>query len=344
MAKEVINPEILKSLRRQANLSQTKLAEVARVGKATIARIEGGKGSANTTTVTRLADALGVSPTDMADGPARTADSFDRERECRRLGYRRLKTIVRETTALSFRMVEKRYGISWQQQIELAPLFSALLAEGSLAWRKEQMEQAEKAAKVLEDADYGHCMFMKGTMRAEAGVAAEQESIEQFDIFGKITLEDSDRDPCLPWTDPFSRYLQHLVERSGSQSIKVLPHDDESKIDGWNWTTAVHLKDHAGLEYSIDAAELERLTGGDRWAMMALTRSHVKLDDIPDKLMGEDAAADRIAWLGRQVPQSEVEEAEAEDMRWKELLLNFGPNVPVADAGDHPAAEEHSNG
>ncbi len=341
MAKEAIHPEILKSLRRQANLSQTKLAEVARVGKATIARIEGGKGSANTTTVTWLADALGVSPSDMVDGPTKTVDSFDRERECRHLGYRRLKTIVRETTALSFRMVEKRYGISWQQQIELAPLFAALLAEGSLAWRKEQLEQAEKAANILEAADCGHRLFVVAAARAEEGVAAKQESIEQCDIFGKITC---DSDPFLDdWTDPFSRYLQHLVKHS--ETIKVVPHGDDSDNDYWNWATAVRFKDHASLEYSIDAAELERLTGGDRWAMMALTRSHVKLDDIPDKLMGEDAAADRIAWLGRQVPQSEIEEAEAEDLRWQELLLrDFGPNVPGVDPSDHLAAEEHSNG
>jgi len=337
MAKETINSQTLKVLRKQAKLSQQKLADISRVSKPTIARIEGGKPFANTTTIKRLATALGVKPEDLSDNPKKDMDS--REKEPRVMGYTILKGLVQENTVISFHMVKQRYGFSVAQLVSLAPLFAALLAEGSLAWRKKKMEQAEHAIKDLEAADTGHRGFGVAAGIAQDDGGEEQISIDQGDIFGKVTYEYEFRRTD-DWTDPFSCYLQHLAKDIGSQFINVIPHDSYGRYADreyfQDWTTDVHLGDHGGLEYHLDAMELERLTGGDLWAKKALCRSHVTVADIPEELKGDEAEAERVAWLVKHVPQSEIDEDNA---IYAQLFNKINPS----DKEDGSSKEEHSN-
>ena len=335
MAKETISSQTLKVLRKQAKLSQQKLADISRVSKPTIARIEGGKSFANTTTINRLATALGVKPEDLSNNPK---DMDSPEKKLRVMGYEILKRAVQENTVISFHMVEQRYGFSVTQLISLAPLFAALLAEGSLAWRKKKMEQAEQAIEDLYAADTGHMGFVVAAGAAEDGGYAEQVSIEQRDIFGKVTFEDEFR-RGYDWADPFSCYLQHLAKDIGSQFIDVIPHDDswgryEDREYFQNWTTDVNLGDHGGLEYHLDAMELERLTGGDLWAKKALSRSHVTVADIPEELKSDEAEAERVAWLVKHVPQSEIDEQNAFYAQFK---------INRSNKEDGSSKKEHSN-
>ena len=108
MTKTSINPETLKHYRKQSNLSQANLAEVSRVSKKTIARIETGQSSANSNTVKRLADTLGVTPGDLFNGPG----SDEKKMRHSRYGFRTLKATINENTSLAFQMVERCYGIS----------------------------------------------------------------------------------------------------------------------------------------------------------------------------------------------------------------------------------------
>lgn len=59
----------LRFVRESKGMSQEKLAEKAKVGRATIARLEKGKVGANGLTLEKLAQALGVSRTDLKDEP-----------------------------------------------------------------------------------------------------------------------------------------------------------------------------------------------------------------------------------------------------------------------------------
>ncbi len=114
------------------------------VSKKTIARIEGGKSSANTVIVKRLAEALDVRPKDLS-GQSGLSEEDETKEKMRRTGFRALKTPIRENTDLAFQMVEKRYGISQRGQVSLAPL----LAEGSLDWRRQKHDEAGKAIDTL---------------------------------------------------------------------------------------------------------------------------------------------------------------------------------------------------
>lgn len=56
-------------------------------------------------------------------------------------------------------------------------------------------------------------------------------------------------------------------------------------------------------DYRINYAELQRLAGDDDWANRALKHGHVKLQDIPEIMLGDDARDKRIEWLGHRVPR-----------------------------------------
>lgn len=112
----------------------------------------------------------------------------------------------------------------------------------------------------------------------------------------------------------------------------MIPHDcyeryaDDPKYESFkDWTTCVRFGDYGSLEYHLDAMELERLTGGDVWAKMALCRADVNVADIPEELRGDDATAERIAWLVRHIPQGEIDEAKAASAQ---LMIDLGLGPP----------------
>ena len=334
MTIESINPKTLKQYRKSTSLSQQGLADVSKVSKKTIARIESGKSSANSNSVSRLATALGVRPEDLS------GQSGTGEREKRLSEFRTLSAPIHQNTWLALQMVEKHYGISPRVQITMAPLFAALLAEGSLVWRQRKLEQAEKAASTLMDADYGHRLFVIGGGRAEEGVYAERESIEQRDVFGEKVMEyaadDMVTDP--EPTDPFTEYLRHLAKQSGSEFIRILP--EATKIEDFDehddWMTTNQFA-HSSVYYSINPAELDRLAGDGRWARMALRRGHVKIADIPEHLLDDDASEERSAWLESKLPQAEREEVEARD---RELAASFGGTILLDEKNESESFSE----
>lgn len=310
-----INPETLKQCRKRGGLSQEGLAKVSKVSKKTIARIEAGRPSANSTSIKRLSDALRVTPEKLS------GQSGPDERDKRNLGYCTLRTSIDGNAGLAFQMVEKCYGISQQNQIALAPLFTALLAEGSLAWRRQKLEEAEEAANTLMDADYGHRLFVVAGARAEEGAHAERESIERRDVFGEKVMEyaaDSmGIDP--ESTDPFTEYLKRFAGQSGAELVRIPTETMSGSGDFYEWEASSQFG-ASSVSYSINPEELDRLTGGDRWARTALQRGHVKIADIPEDLLDDDVSDKRIEWLGNKISQDERDEFEA----WVcEILASF---------------------
>ena len=307
----IIKSETLKAFRSRHSMSQADLSRATdgneRVSVSTIKRIESANGEydANARIVKKLAEVLKVQPEDLTKEPQppQAQDDDDRKKLLRESGYSPLKAVVDGETALAFQMVELLYGIPIRSQILMAPLFSALLAEGSFAWRRERLEAIDAAANELMSQGGGSFSFANAVCRVQNGARDEEDSISKRDLFGKEVGEDTydlGFDPSK--NNPFADYLQDFATASRAENIAFDP--DEFG----DWKTPEGLP-----EYRIAPDVIEKLTGGDYWAEFALLRGFARLRDIPENLRGENVADTRIEWLASQVPTEERE-------RWEKMI------------------------
>lgn len=313
-----IRSDTLKVLRKRHGMSQVDLSRATdgleRVSVSTIKRIESANGDydANARVIKNLAEVLKVRPEDLAEEPRAQDDS---EKRLREFGYRPLKAVVDGETALAFQMVEHLYGIPIRSQILMAPLFAALLAEGSLSWRRERLAEIDEAAGQLMASGGGHLSFAYAAYRVQDGSADEADSIEKRDLFGKEVGQDTFELGFNPsQNNPFADYLRNFANVSGATGIAF----DPDELGDW--------KTPEGLpEYRIGAEFIKNLTGGDSWAEFALLRGFARIRDIPEDLAGEEATEARVEWLASKVP---TEERERQEKMFEEFLdVTPTPNV-----------------
>jgi len=300
-----INPEALKRRREAMNMSQDDLADAATVAKKTIQLIETRRtGRSNARTVANLARALKVSPDDLARAP-----SDEDDEGLRVYGYRQVKTYIDGDTSLAFQAVEHLYGISVQTQIDMAPLFAALLAEGSLARRRHCLSEIGEASGRLMSLAGGHLSFAFAAHRVEEGEGREESSIRKRDVFGHHVSEDAFEFGYDPYKrNPFSDYLEEFAKSVGAEHVAFDP-DGE---DGVNRT---------GFPYFRIAEDLIlKMTDGDPMALHALRRGHASIGAIPKDLRGEEAGKTRAAWLASRVPIDEHKAILAQQAEWAEFL------------------------
>ena len=134
-----IDPDRLRSLRKKNRLTRLELEKKCGINKRTIQRLESKSESqrcqkSQEHTVNSLAKALGVEAGVLTgelplpeSGKAHASDS-----ERVQIGAQ-----VAPKVRLAYDLIKRRYGVSTTEIINMAPLFFALLAEGSLAWRRE---------------------------------------------------------------------------------------------------------------------------------------------------------------------------------------------------------------
>jgi transcriptional regulator with XRE-family HTH domain len=293
-----IHPTAIRAFREQKRWTQAQLAEATkgkdRVSLPTIKRIEGKKDgayAANGRKAEALAKALGVSIAELATAPT---PQRDQEEVLKKSGYRPLRTMVDAETALAFNMVQHIFGISIKSQIEMAPLFVALLAEGSIAWRRKRVAEIEEAASHLHSLGGGHLSFAFAAYRAADGAVVERQSIAKRDLFAEYVSDeafDLGFDPSE--NNPFADYLEDFAKNVATTTVTF------DKSLGW--------KTSEGLPgYRIGAEVIEQLTNGDPDAEYALLRGHFRLKDIPKNLIGEDKNEDRVAWMIARIPEQEL--------------------------------------
>jgi transcriptional regulator with XRE-family HTH domain len=319
-----IHPGALKHHRNKKNWTQEQLAEATKgknkVGPATIKRIEStktGTYSAQDRIAEALAKALGVSVGDLSKPPT---DDAEREASLKQHGYRPLRTMLDAETALAFNMVQQVYGIPIRSQILMAPLFTALLAEGSLAWRRERVSEIEAATATLMSLGEGHFSFAKSAERSKEGARLERACIEQRDLFGKDIWEavyDLGYDPSA--NNPFADYLKHFAKKAGASTVSF-----KGDWSSAGWKTSEGLP-----AYRIGADLISNATGDDPDAEYALLRGYVRLKDIPAELLGADQEDARIAWIISRIPEEEVARRKAE---WESLLSEFS-DVDQSEVG-----------
>ncbi len=278
-----IDSERLRTLRMGKSLSRPQLAKRSGVTERTIQRLENEPQKSRKNredTLNRLSKALGVEPgvlTGEVPLPEyNNALAADRERV-------QIGAQVAPRTRLAYDLIKRRYGVSATEIINMAPLFFTLLAEGSLAHRRERLQEADEIIDRLEAIDYDG-RFVDTLGLAGRDSTEESSSIDKEEIFSQA-FDTSN-------SNQFASYLYKLTA--------------DLEIPG-----VVQVTDLGNLhfgrpmvhpDYDICRDELDRLANGSAKAKGALETGHVRVSQIPEELMKEDAGEERENWLKSKLP------------------------------------------
>ena len=291
-----IDSERLRTLREQKGLSRLKLAERSGISERTIQRLENEPHRSQKSqghTLNNLAKALGVKekpgvltgdlPLPNSD-KAPTGDNSDRVQ---------MGAQVAPKTRLAYDLIKRRYGVNATEIINMAPLFFVLLAEGSLAWRREKLEDMEEVIGrfVQIESELGYEMLGRelvyeilGDLIWEDYVESEEGSINKGDLFGKDLYHLSGNMPFDPSTNnPFANYLRKMADDLAIPDVVSVEPDDLS------FGSPLKFPD-----YDVCPKELD---SNEEIARLCLIAGRVRLSDMPEELMAEDAQEERKKWL-----------------------------------------------
>ena len=289
----------LHNLRKLKNLSRSRLAALSNVSVRTIQRLENTAQDDTTprgNTVERLAKALQVEPGVLTGELPFPAPGKAPAAEPQRV---QIGAEIAPKARLAFDLVKRRYGVSATEIINMAPLFFTLLAEGSLAKRREKLAEAHEAIDRLDqmEDEVGHRLFAGATTVALNANMLEEASINKADLFGEHLFSDTGvtfvDEPFDPGTgNPFASYLRTLtadLDRPGAVDM-----ERNALSYGTPWLKFP--------DYDICGDELDGLTHGCPNARRALETGCTRLAAIPDELKAEDAGEKRAAWLEEMLP------------------------------------------
>ena len=311
-----IDPDRLRSLRRKKGLSRPELEERSEISVRTIQRLELEPDRCRTSredTVNRLAKALdvdaGVLTGELPLPKFDEAPASDPERV-------QIGAQIAPKVRLAYDLAKRRYGVNITDIINMAPLFFVLLAEGSLAWRREKLEEADSHWQQVSS---GHGIFGAALTVAEMESVAEEDSIAKADLFGDHLVDTDEHlgtdyfggapfDPAKG--NPFANYLCKLTHDLDLPGI--------IDVEGDNLR-------YGSLEfpgYDICRDELDRIANGSSNARRALETGCARLSGIPGDLMAEEAGEERAAWL---------EEKLLDIYKSSKKLAELGATLPSGD-------------
>ena len=294
-----IDPDRLRSLRKKQKLSLVKLAEKTKrvnppgINEKTIQRLES-TSQQNTAvrehTIESLVKALSVEPgvltgeLPLPESDDTPADNPDRVQ---------IGAQIAPKTRLAYDLIKRRYGVNATEIINMAPLFFVLLAEGSLAWRRKKLEDMEEVISRFEqiESELGYEMLGRelgyeilGDLIWEDYVESEEGSISKGDLFGKDLYHLSGNMPFDPSTNnPFASYLRKLA-------------DDLAILDVVSVEPDV-LSFGSPLKFPDYDVCLKELDSDEEIVRLCLIAGRVRLSDMPEELMAEDAQEERKKWL-----------------------------------------------
>ena len=278
-----IDSDRLRILRERKGFTRPQLEKLSGITERTIQRLEREPHRSQKTredTLNHLAKALGVeSGVLTGDLPIPESDEVPVYDQAPK-------------TRLAYDLIKRRYGVSRTEIINMAPLFFALLAEGSLAWRREKLKEAEEAFSRLWKIDgfwSGGGAYIEHGMNE--GTFAEEESIDKADLFGEHLDDDMGKPFDSSKNNPFTYYLRKLANELNIPGVV--------DVDGGVLSIASNFK---FPHYDICSEELDHIANSSQDAKKALEIGFARLSEIPDELMAEDASEKRAKWLTEKLP------------------------------------------
>ena len=295
----MFQPDRLRKLRKAKNLSRKRLSGLSGVSVRTIQRTENPEAETTPqwTTVERLAKGLQVDPGVLTGEMPLPQAGNATALEGRRV---QIGAEIAPKARLGYDLVKRRYGVSATDLINMAPLFFTLLAEASLARRREKLEEAREAIDRLDrmEGEIGHSIFRRAATVALDADIVEDESIARADLFGEHLQDDSqatfgDEPFDASFENPFASYLRNLaaqLDRPGVVSVEF-----GGLSYGRPWRKFPN--------YDLCNDEIKSVTNDSPDARRALETGFVRLSDIPTELMEEDVGKERAAWLEEKLPE-----------------------------------------
>ncbi len=281
----------IRELRVRRKLTQKKLADLAKLSKESIYRVERGtQQGTNLKLREGLAAALevkiGVLTGELPLPPIpAAADAEQRLFEMYPMNYR-----VDGAVRNAFTLAALRYRIPIARIVELAPALFVMVAEASLKRRSEKLSELEETLKRQWDlgSDFPHLpIALVSNYQADDAVTAEKRSIERRDILA-ATLPDQifDTDPIMPDYDedahnPFVASLQAEAKKLGN-------------------TAVVERFSRTDTTFHVCAENARELAGGDPGLTDAIVSGRIVLHKMPRELFDFDATEARITWLRKQ--------------------------------------------
>lgn len=279
-----INPERLRKLRTTKKLSRQRLSHQSGVSPRQLLRLEDDSAASQVRvrqkTIADLATALGIEPgvlTDELPMPEDLSPEISGKG-----GSVKVSVALEPEVQLACDLIERRYRVPRKTIFNLAPLLFALIAEGSMAWRREKLADVENAAERIST------MLPLVAESARHGASLERGSIENTDLFGKEVGREATHLGC----NPLTMYLRELATQIDSPSAIQI------RSRPLNVTNAALANIPS---YLVCRDELLKIVGRSKKAALTLECGHARLRDIPDELQGED----RVRWLEERFPSIE---------------------------------------
>jgi transcriptional regulator with XRE-family HTH domain len=272
MSKTVISSEHLKSLRSRNRLSQKQLAGKVGVDVGTVSRWErGAVATLRQGILGKLVEALKTTPEVLCGN----SPLPDEQPEPLRGSAEKMNLAMDLQCRNALTLVARRYGVTRQEVVEVAPLLFYIAAEKSLEMRRTRLQAYVDSAEAAMAAVPTH-LAPKWAYNEEA-VEQEEQSIAARDLFAEKVHEVASR-----WDEFKDNPLAEFLNKSLRE---VLP--DAGPVNYASRSTPY---------YEICQDEAGKLVGGDPDAIAAILTGRVGLHELSRELP-KASPEERAAWI-----------------------------------------------
>lgn len=290
-----INAKKLVMLRKREGLTADQLAERAKIGRATITRIENGHTtSSSSNTVQKLATALKVSTDELSSAPSSEGRSG-------LLSNRHTLSVEISTAAQNaLALMAIRYGEKRETIVALAPLLFDLVAKESLIERRKLLNEL-RARRAEIGAMASNFPHMSGRYtcdwNAEEFDDREERSINNADIRAEEVHRNDDFDDDAFYPNEFeleshNPFVQHIKRRL-----------EYAAVDGHERVELEAITRWFGPIYELGLPEAAKLAGEDDDLAHDIVAGLLPIASVPKELWKEERLADRQDWMRKFVAE-----------------------------------------
>ncbi|KAA0909847.1 helix-turn-helix transcriptional regulator [Aquicoccus porphyridii] len=226
----------------------------------------------------KLCEALGVTPTEIcAEGPLpETAAGGEAARRDQ------ISMVLDTGCRNALALVARRYGVTRQQIVEVAPLLFAIMAEQSLKERRLELQALKDALVKIEGSAPRH---LRNRLHASWNpddqelLEAEESSIEHRDLFA-VRVGHWDENSAKD--NPFARFLNARLSETGLPNEEGVAWDDDD-----------------APRYGVGIEELVDILGEDENARRLILDGKVALAEMPGDIR-KATQDERAAWVKKE--------------------------------------------